>query len=610
MEGKKLNDVIWVYNFGFLISMFIIFGLKLEKDYKFINIAFLLLQAIYLTIRSMAFSKEFLYYEDIFHLFGPTNIVMIQVWLIVVLSSFYTAQFLLMTFLKNQINIMKMIIKLHFQNKVIFIAGDENNVLELINSIRSKDDKSTIICFMDNFDINKINPSDRVLLRPVKDIEKWFLPNIKKKKEYIGVLIFDDEDKNINLLSIFNGKMKEDTENIKFTVLTDNEHLRFTDLKTNLDSYFVSKPNLLAKDILNINLYSETIKDDGAARSSHLIDILKRNGNMVYDSEGFALLNKDIHIAIVGYGEIGMELMLMSYENSRFLNEKLEENTFNVQVFLEDDKYLNDYFMERSAYFRSKANYEEYRGGLRSRESLDVLKENLHKYEIVFISSGDDEDNIKIAISLIEHIKEANINSQPQIIALANNRVVNIENTSINIYTDYPYINIVNISNRVFSQELLIERKHENLAKKYHQRYSEMMKIEDKQSYKDLNNFLKESNLAAAYDEFNKKKLIDRIDLSKEEESLESVSLKLAMYEHYRWCALHLTRGWRPLGLEELTTTERENMIKKRPQERKHLCLVSWENLNLLEGESGYASTSQEYNIAEAKRFILDLRRV
>ncbi len=609
-KTKNLKDIIWVYNFCFLLSMFILFGLKLEDNPNFTNTIFLLLQAFYLTIRSMGFSKEFLYYEDIFHLFGPSGLVMLQVWLIVVFSSFYTAQFLLMTFLKDQINRLKMNISLHFQNKVYFLAGDEDNALELINSIRKRDKRSTLIWFVDDLDLDKLSSPDRVLLKPLGDIDKWFLPNIKKKKEYIGILIFDDEDKNINLLSIFDKIKDEKKENIKFTVLTDNEHLRFTDLKTHLDSYFVSKPNLLAKDILNINSSVSVTRDDVLARSSHFIDILKRNGKMAYDLDGFALLKKDIHIAIVGYGEIGMELMLMSYENSRFLNEKLEENKFNVHIFIENHEDSNDYFMENSSYFKSKVNYEEYRGCLRSKETLDILKENLHKYEMIFIASDDDEENIKIAISLIEHIKKENISSQPQIIVFANSRVANIENTSINIYTDYPYINIVNISNKVFSQETLIDRKHEKIARKYHERYKEIMKIEDGQAYKDLNNFTKESNLAAAYDEFNKKVLLDKVDSSKIDENLESLALKLAMYEHYRWCALHVTRDWKPLLLEELSRDERANMIKKRPQERKHLCLASWDDLNLLEGQLGSVSSSQEYNIKEAERFILDLRRL
>lgn len=596
---QNTKDIMWVFHFCFLLIMYILFGVWKIKESSFETIISLFFQAIYMTFRSMAFAKEFLYYEDIFHLMGPENLVMLQVWLIVLLSSFYTAQFFIVTFLESKINMIKMGIRLYFQKEIIFVAGSKDNVLELIRSFRISNKKSIIIWFVDEDNMGKFNLPKNIMLRPIDSLESWLMSaEIKKHKSYRGAFIFDSEEINVNLLSLVHNlstTKEEIKNNFQLTVLCDNEHLRFSRWQTDLDVYFVSRPNLVARNVMN---------------NHPILDILERNNKLGYHKDGFAYVKKDVSIALVGYEELGMEMLLMNYENSRFLKEDNSENLFNADVFFEKYKEANDVFMDRLKLFKSKANLNLIEGPLRSNRTMDFLKKNLKEYDVIYLTSDVDEDNIKIALSLIQYMELENLNYCPEFVICVKGTTTNTNDLSKLIYTDYKHISIVNISKNVFSNQALILKEAEVKSKEYHKRY-ELLKGEKKvkiesDSYRKLDTFLKASNLAAVYDEDIKRRLVKKC--SSDDYDNELLYEKLAMYEHYRWCAFHVARGWRNLLPDELSSHELNSNVNKRVKEKKHLCLVPWEELPYIKVKNS-RNMFQEYNINEAKTFLSNLKQ-
>lgn len=596
---KNIKDVMWVFNFCFLLVMYIVFGVWKIKESGLETIIGLVFQAIYITFRSMAFAKEFLYYEDIFYLLGPENSVMLQVWLIVLLSSFYTAQFFIVTFLESQINMIKMRIRLYFQKEIIFVAGDKNNVLELIRSFRMSHKKSIIIWFVDENTMGKLSILENIMLRPLDNLESWLASSeVNKSKFYRGVFIFDSGDINVSLLSLVHNlspNKEELNNNLQLTVLCDNEHLRFSRWETNLDVYFVSRPNLVARNVMT---------------NHPILDVLDRNEKLGYHKDGFAFVKKDISIAVLGFGELGMEMLLMAYENSRFLREDNAENTFCVDVFFEKSNGVNHVYTDKLGFFASKVNFNLVEGPLRSQRTMDVIKENLKKYEIIYLTSDIDEDNIKMALSLIQYMELENLNYSPQFVICVKGTTTYNEDLNTLIYTEYKHISLVNISKNVFSNESLILKEDEIKSREYHKRYEllnshEKVKIES-DSYRKLDTFLKASNLAAVYDEEIKRRLVKRCTTADYDNEL--LYEKLAMYEHYRWCAFHIARGWRNLLPDELSSHEVNDNVTKRIKEKKHLCLVPWEELPSINANNS-RNRFQKYNINEAKTFLYNLKQ-
>ena len=89
-----------------------------------------------------------------------------------------------------------------------------------------------------------------------------------------------------------------------------------------------------------------------------------------------------------------------------------------------------------------------------------------------------------------------------------------------------------------------------------------------------------------------------------EGETLEN----MAITEHLRWCAFHYVRGWRPMSEAEFTERAKRYQaevqqngasrlrIGKDAQNRKHACLVPWEDLDALsERENAVTGGSVDY---------------
>ena len=80
----------------------------------------------------------------------------------------------------------------------------------------------------------------------------------------------------------------------------------------------------------------------------------------------------------------------------------------------------------------------------------------------------------------------------------------------------------------------------------------------------------------------------------------EKALWRLARYEHRRWNAFHFCRGWTKLDVSELTPEELAQHKTKRPAARRHICLVSWDELDGLPQSSPGILKRYDYENAAA----------
>lgn len=114
-----------------------------------------------------------------------------------------------------------------------------------------------------------------------------------------------------------------------------------------------------------------------------------------------------------------------------------------------------------------------------------------------------------------------------------------------------------------------------------------------------LGTFTQTSNRAVVWDIPNKLALAGELSgLSKEER--EKVLWRLARYEHRRWNAFHYSRGWTRLPVADLSEEEREQCTTKHKKEKRHTCLVEWEELDALpQSEPGILKRYDYENVAQ-----------
>ena len=65
-------------------------------------------------------------------------------------------------------------------------------------------------------------------------------------------------------------------------------------------------------------------------------------------------------------------------------------------------------------------------------------------------------------------------------------------------------------------------------------------------------------------------------------EEKEEVYWELAKYEHRRWNTYQYAHGWVQLPLRELTEEEIRGCVTKRAAQKRHACLVPWDELDSL----------------------------
>ena len=206
-------------------------------------------------------------------------------------------------------------------------------------------------------------------------------------------------------------------------------------------------------------------------------------------------------------------------------------------------------------------------------EALEERMEGLHQ---ILLATPDTERNISMALRLLRLFRRKGMRERhPQLIVA----LFREEEGAVSLLEGDSGVLFQQVNENQFTYRDLILRKGDRQAEALHQRYRGGRLLVP--AWQSLGTFTQNSNRAVVWDIPNKLLLAGKTeDLSQEER--ESLYWQLARYEHRRWNAFHYARGWTRLPVEELTEEEVKACRTKRPEEKRHTCLVSWEELDAL----------------------------
>lgn len=578
VKSRSIKDTsirkiaVWSYNYLIAFIIYLILCFLKDPGIDTEQIILNILNSFYMAAKGVAFDKSFHMYKDIFHLLGDERAVEIQIWTILFIASLSTTLTVVTILFEKKISEYKLLFKYNKQKEKIIIVGNNKNAISLIQNIinTAKYNKSIITYFTND----KIEDSNYKNLR-AKNLNDILKENPYKKckrdHKYHIVLMLKNKNENIEWLGKLTKPVSDSKSNIQMTVLCNNEQLRFNEWSGKaLDIYLVSEEQLVIEKLM--------------VRNSPLMSLMNKSEFITeYD---FNYVKNGYSACVIGFGDLGEEILLSIYENSRFIKKDMQEAPFKALVIDKSMKGLKEDFLNDVPYFKTNECIDFIDTEIGTEFFYDVIKNSIPQLHQIFISTGDNTLNIRTALKLLNLIKyDLGINqaSAPKIILFIRGENYALEPL---VESSNGMLEIINVCEYIYTCDNLISRNYDYLAKEIHVDYRKYNKRA--KEWNEIENFKKDSNRAVVRDIPNKLSLVNKCDkCSQRLEKLRDLNMeedqckRLAVYEHYRWCGFHFAHGWTRLNKEDLTDEEKKNEDKRKNDNiKKHLCLVPWEELN------------------------------
>lgn len=457
--------------------------------------------------------------------------------------------------------IMRCIIRLRIikSKEVYVICGFKDDAQALINDI-IKDAPRNPIVFIDEEIQESPEEIDEQPIRGALLVGKDFISKLNKKKQYTFVLLPTFNNNNITLLKKLD-EIGSQIPNIKVTAFLDNVLMRHMDLRyANIDAYLVSKEGLIIRTFMQ----------------NHLPIKMLINKDLCVTKKHVKVAKRPLYIGIIGFNALSEEFLLASYENSGIEVKNSTEWGLKAIIFDEDRKVKQAELLQDIPYFRKEEGIIFSKSCPGTEKFYDKLEADAGDFDQLFISLGSTEKNIKMALRLIRmYHRLGNEYKRPQIIIVLHDRA----NGSIRLLADEKDVFFLQDNVSLYSYEDLVCRRIDNAARILHKQYSKESQVDEKWS--QIGTFLQQSNRAVIWDMPNKKAMLDSSELSiMTDEEKEIAYWKMAKYEHRRWNAFHYTHGWTLLPVSELSDEDIAQFKTKHPKEKRHICLVPWDELD------------------------------
>lgn len=579
VSDKDIRKMLrWLYNYIVGVIIYFILGYH-ATPVKNINAIILnIFSALYFAVKGMAFDRSFVLYKDVFHKLGDALYVEMQIWGIFLIASVSTALTVISIIFKEKIRMQKLIYKFNNQKEKIIIVGNNKSALTLINSVQNDAKyKDSVIELYTDMDTDNLGDKS-VIVKKISDfIEKNPINNFNTSFNYKIVLMLKDKNQNIeifgklnsivdaekkNLINNNTNQQKEKDiiknlikkyKNIEITVLCENEQLRFNSWQDSiLDVFLISTEQLVADTLIKSHSPISSMPSDSFDK----------------DEDGFKYNKNPYYVCVIGFGDLGEELLLSAYENSRFIKEDNTEVPFKALVIDKNMTELKSDFLADVPYFKDNNHIEFVDASIGTQAFYDVIEKHMPSLNQILISTGNNKINIKTAMKLISIIRnKLNPAGGPEIIIFIRDEDYMLEPITMNkLFT-------ISVSDNIYTCDNIIKRTIDEEAKLVHNKYRLKHIGTDKdKEWHEISIFEKNSNRAAARDKKNKETLIGTNKIN------DTLAWKLAPYEHYRFVGYHISHGWTKLEIEEFNQMEKK--ATKLPQQKKHLCLVGWAELS------------------------------
>ena len=568
-KPKHRTYLILAYNFFFVfVAHFYIRavtqGLTAESSVPFIG------HSLYNTVQNLTFDGDV---GDWANVSGDWWLEA-QAWLVVFAAAITNAQRLLLTIFYRVFRQAKLRLKvLHAKNQTI-IVGKVEDAKKLVDDYMKKSIIKPRIVYIPTDDM----PNDCELYNTCRVEDKSFLVNLKRNKKYTVVLLPDDQYINLERVTSIN-KWVEANQNkgcsVRVSAFLDNDLERFRDFRADyIDTCIVSKEEIAVRSFLS---------------ECSPIDILTKTNS--FEKSSLPYLIKPFRQCVIGFSTIGQEFLLLSYENSAFLTKNKGDKFFEALVIDDNLDSKRGAFLTEAPHFAQSNEVGFLNAEYNSDQYFDVIRKNAKVWNQIIVSTEDTKKNIDIAIKLSRvYDSLAMFDNRPQIVVVFHESYAGAQG----ILDKCTNLKIVDVESNLINYKSLIDSSNDMIAKEVNKNYNQ--KSNRGTSWNNLGTYLEASNRALALDIPIKRKLYTMSGAS-----LTQTLEFLARYEHNRWIAFSYAHGWTLLPASELTAKERAEFKTKRPNEKRHACLIPWEELdNLPQEKPGQIKSYDVENVRHA----------
>ena len=428
------------------------------------------------------------------------------------------------------------------------IADDEGSMLVYVDNVVSEDYESSI------HNLGGIVYSDKDALKATKS----FLKDIRIQKGTTRLRLFvmsSDYDKNLQYAQMMSESLKELQilpEQTKLILLGTNEE-RGMIFQFNEKQYGYG--NVLAFDEFEMN-------------ARMLIHEHPPCNAIKFDENGCATENMEV--LIVGVGRMGHEVLRKVIANGQF-----EGSEFHATIY-------EPVFIQRTGFFESQypnmyANYNidfELRD-IKGRKFFKFLQDNASKLKYIVICLEDRERSRNLAINVIDRLQTL---GYPQDVYTCDSKGIRCYSSEVQKCKTH----------WIYDSALLYSGEFDKYAMELNHRYTQGNGVEE--DWKQCDYFGRMSSRASV------DYLIPLISRIKDLMHIKNLTNKqrenLAKCEHLRWCAFHYTFGYDVMSKDEFVQRVKERQYEieklgkskiktsKNEKERRHICLVSWEELD------------------------------
>ncbi|MBQ9903139.1 MAG: hypothetical protein IJM51_12280 [Clostridia bacterium] len=477
-----------------------------------------------------------------------------QAWLVVFSAAILNVQYLLLTIFYRTFAQARLRMKVLIAKNQTVIVGKVEDAKLLVDDTMKKSILKPRIVFIPTDEM----PDDCALYQICRIEDKSFLDHLKPRKNYTVVLLPDKEYVNLERVHSLNQWAEQNKKNvgkIRVSVFLDNDLERFRNFKADhLDTCVISKEEIAVRSYLEkcppINLLADA---------------------NAFEKDGLPYLKDPFRMCVIGFSTIGQEFLLLTYENTAFPT-KNNASPFAALVLDSDLDAKKAAFLTEAPYFAEGSVIEFVDAAYHSDRYYDTIRQHAAEWNQIVVATDDTKANVDIAIKLCRTYDNLGLfDKRPQITVVFHHSYAGAEN----LLNKYPNIKVVDVKNQLHNYKTLIDRSIDLSAQEANRNYNQ---LSNKGTvWNNLGTFLEASNRAQALDVPVKKKLF-AMSRASQSQTIEF----LARYEHNRWMAFSFAHGWMPMSVSELTAEEKANYRTKHAFEKRHICLVPWDELDKL----------------------------
>ena len=311
---------------------------------------------------------------------------------------------------------------------------------------------------------------------------------------------------------------------------------------------------------------------------------------------------------VIGFGQVGQHALQHLIMNSQFVGSE-----FSAVVVDRTLESISGQFVRQHHSLFKEYNVRFIQADTRSHAFYDLLDELAPRLTYIVVALGSNEANYEAAIDLEYYFTRLCEVQRPAILVnICNKRNVSAAQTGIRFFDN---------RQALYSCDLLLRGSLDRMAKAVNLTYTEGEKTgaDADDEWYSLDYFTRESNRASAdfipamlhiagltMDEARDAKL-----LSAKIPADSRLAEVLGQTEHLRWNAFHFAKGFSVMPEEEIRRRAEKGIKKfqKDTDNRRHACLVSWDELDDLSSLVSELQNKEENYKEKDRRNIFNIPR-